>query len=261
MLAKTPSSLVRWSVMLGLVGLLILPQAPASDDSEVGIVKLRWDLSWEPDIAGYRVHYGPESGIYTEIVDVGYKVKAELKNLPVGATYYCAVTAYNTYGLESDYSNEIAFTVKPPPEERDTDGDFLSDLFESTWGKGGDMDATADLDGDGLSALAEFAHGLNPLRAHNRPAGTIEPLVVDGTNYLSIRYLVDPLAERFVTIHVERSLDITDPDSWQRGQTVVVSAQVFPDDPDLIELVARSLTPMSAQATEYLRFSYETVAP
>lgn len=264
MLTKTPSTFTRWNVIVGLawLWLLVVPPALAVENGEpIGIVKLRWDLSWEPDIAGYRVHWGAESGQYTEILDVGYEVKAQLENLPVGATYFAAVTAYNTYGLESDYSNEISFTVVTPPSALDTDGDLLSDLFEETYGKGGDVDPSADLDGDGLSTLAEFAHGLNPLRAQEQPAVSLESVLIDETPYLSIRYVVDPVAERFVSIVVERSTDLSDPAGWQRGQTTITSAKVSEDDPDLIEIVARSLTPMTAGRQAFLRLCYEASEP
>ena len=227
----------------------------------VGIVKLRWDSSDEPDIAGYRVHYGPESGVYTEIIDVGFETRAQLNDLPVGGTYFSAVTAYNTYGLESDYSNEITFTVLPPPESRDSDGDGLSDLYESTHGDGADLEPLADPDLDGLVTLAEFAHGMDPSRRQDHPLSVLGTAMLDGLSYLSVRYFIDPVAERFVTVHLERSTDCRDPHGWERAQTTVVSASVSAEHPDLVEIVARSKHPMTGASCEFLRFAYETQAP
>jgi len=245
------------------MALLILPTARAVDLGEplLGTVKLAWDLSWEPDIAGYRVHWGAESGTYTETADVGYQVKAQLDDLPVGNSYFCAVTAYNIYGLESPYSNEISFTVAPPPEARDSDGDGLSDLFEASHSASGDLDPGADLNGDGLTTLGEYAHGLDPLAPHNQPFSQVETNLIDGERYLSIRYLVDPLAERFVTIHVERSIEMSDPGGWERNCTVIVSCEASSEVPGLVEIVARSLTPICSQPREFLRFAYEPKAP
>ena len=197
------------------MGVLLLPEAAAAPEGSgelTGSVKLAWDLSWEPNIGGYRVHYGAQSGNYTETVDVGYKVNAELPGLVVGETYYSAVTAYNTSGLESDYSNEISFTVSAPPENPegstsgDSDDDGLSDYFETSYGGGEDLDPLSDLDGDGLIALGEFAHGLDPTKPHNRPHPQTEIIQADDERYLCLRYLIDPLASHFVVIHPELDL-------------------------------------------------------
>ena len=77
-------------------------------------VKFRWDPSEDTNIAGYRLHYGPESGVYTQIVDVGFQLHAEIypDDYKIGQTYFAAATAYNTLGLESDYSNEISFVPR-----------------------------------------------------------------------------------------------------------------------------------------------------
>lgn len=61
-------------------------------------------------MAGYNLHYGyEESGVYTELLDVGMATEAAVPDQRPGQIYYCAVTAYNSYGLESDYSNEVVF--------------------------------------------------------------------------------------------------------------------------------------------------------
>ena len=76
-------------------------------------VTLAWDANPEPDIAGYRLHYGTESGVFPQMVDVG-NVTTSVLTLPKGGTYYAVVTAYNTASLESLPSNEVAFSTPPP---------------------------------------------------------------------------------------------------------------------------------------------------
>lgn len=56
------------------------------------------------DLAGYRVYFGTTPGVYTSL-DVGKVVSYEMGGLTKGQTYYFAVTAYNSSGNESDYSN------------------------------------------------------------------------------------------------------------------------------------------------------------
>jgi subtilase family serine protease len=71
-----------------------------------GEALLSWNPNPEPDIAGYRTHYGTASRDYREHMDVGNVTSATVSPLASGLTYYFAVTAYNHEGLESDFSNE-----------------------------------------------------------------------------------------------------------------------------------------------------------
>lgn len=73
-------------------------------------VTLAWSANPEPDIAGYRVYYGTVTAPYANSVDVG-PTTATITNLENGVTYTFAVTAYNTVGAESAYSQPIAYTV------------------------------------------------------------------------------------------------------------------------------------------------------
>ncbi len=71
-------------------------------------VQLAWDANPEPDIAGYRVHYGVSPGVYTESEDVGTSTTANVTGLDVDTTYYFVVTAYNTAALVSLPSNGVS---------------------------------------------------------------------------------------------------------------------------------------------------------
>ncbi|MCC7202290.1 MAG: fibronectin type III domain-containing protein [Nitrospirae bacterium] len=81
---------------------------------------LSWDRNTQPDLAGYKIYYGTTSGDYTASKDVGltntpsypkYPV-ADISSLSKGEKYYFVVTAYDTVGNESDYSNEV-YTIIP----------------------------------------------------------------------------------------------------------------------------------------------------
>lgn len=69
------------------------------------------DLSLS-DIAEYRVYYGNETGNYDNviIVDGNSTFEAEDSDVSKG-TYYVVVTAIDSDGLESGYSQEIVVTV------------------------------------------------------------------------------------------------------------------------------------------------------
>ncbi len=73
-------------------------------------VTLAWDASTPgTNVAGYTIYYGASPGNYTNQVEVGLATAGVVSNLVAGRTYYFAVTAYSSEGLESDYSSEVAW--------------------------------------------------------------------------------------------------------------------------------------------------------
>lgn len=71
---------------------------------------LSWDPNTEPDLAGYRVYIGTASGRYGEPIWAGNQTTYTIEELPTG-TFYFAVTAVDTAGNESGYSNEARKTI------------------------------------------------------------------------------------------------------------------------------------------------------
>jgi hypothetical protein len=76
-----------------------------------GTVELTWLPNTESDLAGYRVHIGTTSGSYHLPIDVGNTTTHKMTGLSPGQTYYFSVTAYNTSGYESGYSNEASKSI------------------------------------------------------------------------------------------------------------------------------------------------------
>jgi hypothetical protein len=82
-----------------------------------------WDPNSEPDLAGYKLYWGPRSGYHTNKIDVGNVTNYTIANTNFifMKTNYFVVTAYNTSGLESIPSNEIFWvrtnTVAPTKTE------------------------------------------------------------------------------------------------------------------------------------------------
>ncbi len=62
------------------------------------------------DLAGYRVYFGPGSGNYIYKNNVGNVNICTIGGLTSG-TWCFVVTAYDTSGNESDYSNEVCIVI------------------------------------------------------------------------------------------------------------------------------------------------------
>lgn len=206
------------------------------------------------------MHYGENSGAYTDSIDAGAQTKAELADLPVGTTYFCAVTAYNALGMESDFSNEISFTVAPPrPPSADANmPGGLSDLLAKAGGEDGALPPLADPDHDGLPAIAEVFHGLDLLHPESEPVLTFEVVALGEERYLTMRYLVSPLARGLVTANLERCISPR-AEEWHRATTEVISLGPSSDDPKLLAVVHRSVDPVSDRQCAFWRLRYEIV--
>ena len=65
------------------------------------------------DLAGYRIYYGNAPGDYdnTITIDNSFMSSYLIENLGE-SDWYFAMTAFNSLGIESDYSDEVYTTIK-----------------------------------------------------------------------------------------------------------------------------------------------------
>ena len=75
-------------------------------------VTLAWDASASTNVAGYRVYWGTNSRSYFGVTNAGL-VLTQSVVLAHGGRWFFAATAYDTSGLESDYSSEVQWESKP----------------------------------------------------------------------------------------------------------------------------------------------------
>ncbi len=135
MASKNIFSQIIWLVSIVLISLVFTNFAAASEPIEF---MLAWDANDEADIDGYEVYYRTPGSDYELIGDVYVDeladpdnpmviitdlyngVTSELTipsvNVPAlamvdGATYYYAVTAFDTQGNISDFSDELCLEV------------------------------------------------------------------------------------------------------------------------------------------------------
>ena len=99
--------------------LLILSLTPAQTLAGQG--NLAWDYS-TTGAAGFALYCGTGSGQYSQRINAGNRTGYTLTSLTRGATYFCAVVAYDNSMWKSPQSGEISFTVPgtsgamPPPD-------------------------------------------------------------------------------------------------------------------------------------------------
>jgi len=81
-------------------------------------VSLAWDRSPDASVISYNMYYGVGSRQYTNKTSIGNVTNSTVFLPARGPMYFFAVTASNSAGLESDFSNEATYTPKflPPPQ-------------------------------------------------------------------------------------------------------------------------------------------------
>jgi hypothetical protein len=95
---------IGFGVVLACLSVCTLAKAVSS-------ASLEWNSITDSSIVGYNVYYGGASRSYTNVVSVGNSTNVTVGGLVEGKTYYFAVTAYDAFGDESDFSTETTFIV------------------------------------------------------------------------------------------------------------------------------------------------------
>ena len=114
--STTPTTVADQAPTSGSTTSTATPPPASSSNSSIA-------FSWVPptennngspltNLAGYKIHYGTASQDYTQVVAVNNPTlnRYVLDSLPTG-TYYFAITAYNSAGIESTLSGEISATL------------------------------------------------------------------------------------------------------------------------------------------------------
>ena len=73
-------------------------------------VTIKWDKSPSDGVVSYNLYYGFTNRNYVKSVNTT-NLQVTLDKVIVGQTYYFAATALDSYGLESDYSDELIYNI------------------------------------------------------------------------------------------------------------------------------------------------------
>lgn len=100
---RSPFPLWFFLTLWGLV-FLLTAHARNAFSAEATVA---WDPNTEATLAGYKVYYGTSSGSYPYDEDAGAQTQHTVSGLEAGSTYFFAATAYDAYGAESGFSQEV----------------------------------------------------------------------------------------------------------------------------------------------------------
>jgi len=98
----------RWTACAGLMAACLCFVQP---ERAAQHISLAWNASTDPNVAGYALYYGTNSGNYTVRIDTGSNSMMVVNQLSNDTTYYFVVTAYNSAGIESAPSAEISVAL------------------------------------------------------------------------------------------------------------------------------------------------------
>jgi hypothetical protein len=98
-------------------------------------VQVTWNANSEPDLAGYRVWWGTQAGVYPNSQEAGTATNDIIEGLSEGTTYYIAVTAYDLADNESAKSQWASITpdLSPPAFSNIAAGSITENTVIITW--------------------------------------------------------------------------------------------------------------------------------
>jgi hypothetical protein len=185
-------------------------------------VTAAWNPNPEPDIAGYRLFYGTQSGVYSIIIDVGNVTNWPL-TLAGGVTYFFVIEAYDTSGLFSHQSAEVSYAAPMTPSIAGlapTNGP-IGTVVTITGANFGTTQGTSTVTFGGIAATPVSWSATRCLA-----------LVPAGATTGNVVVTVGGAASNSVAFTVERPPTLIAPAAQVSGVNTSVSLQVVGNDPD-----------------------------
>ena len=225
-------------------------------------VTLMWNPNREGDIAGYRLYYGSDPRVYTNTIDVGNTVTATVSNVPEGIVHYFAVTAYNTAGFESLYSDGVSYRTPASTSAVHDDFDRADGDLGPNWTKDPTWGSGLSISGNKAVATSSGVHYWN---AHAFGADQYSQIRLTGAvgswSALFVRGNPRPAASYFVKINAAGA----DLYSWSNGIfTQFAHDATSRASGDVVRLGVRTVAGNTAHLTVYRNgaelFSYDDAA-
>ena len=87
------------------------PNSYGNGESSPHTVSLNWHASTSSNVVGYNIYRGTTVGNYALLKSMNAKTSYLDASVQSGQTYYYVVTAVNTAGAESPYSNTVEAVI------------------------------------------------------------------------------------------------------------------------------------------------------
>lgn len=112
--------LARLAIAFGISSLCFVCMAAAAQpflvvSNPAPVVQLAWNPSTSTGVSFYNLYWGTSSGQYTNVVNVGNVTNVTVTLPTRGVMFVYAVTAVDSHGLQSPFSNEVNYTAPNPP--------------------------------------------------------------------------------------------------------------------------------------------------
>ena len=171
-------------------------------------VRVTWNRNSESDLAGYLVYCGTSPGNYERIVGADSTASVDIRGLEAGRTYYFAVTARDTSGNQSGYSQQAVITIPA------ADSSKSSTNTGSTGTIGGIITSADGLMGAAVDRVEEFLSSLlghasdDPLTSLNQTAVQSAAVVSAGSLVMNNKGTVTDKAQ--LNDDIERKYPVRD---------------------------------------------------
>ena len=233
---RKPVAFAPGFLRFGLIALsffLMMPDTGLAEDAGTGRARFSWEAVPDPIVAGYKVHWGSSSGNYTHTADAGNVTEIIITHFTEGMTYFAAVTAYDSSGEESEFSEEYSFVYTSNNTDLGT--------------------PEADPDGDGIPNLLESA-------LKNGDPQTPNPGILPVSSFVTIakrQYLALTVNKNPDTTGIDYAVEVSsDLLSWNSGTGHTVLVNETPE-----QLVVRDAIPLDSSTSRFLRLGVTEISP
>jgi len=199
-------------------------------------VTLAWDASTTPGVAGYNIYYGASSRSYTNILYAGNQTTLTVSNLTSGVRYFFSATAYDSFGIESDYSIETNYV--PPAANQPPAISSIGNVFTSADTQVGPL---AFIVGDAESPATSLTVSANSSDLNLFPLATIHFSGSASNRTITLNPATGQSGSAQITVSVSDGTAITS----TSFQVTVVSLRPPPNNPPTISAITNQYTPLN----------------
>jgi fibronectin type 3 domain-containing protein len=175
-------------------------------------VQLSWDPNTEADLAGYKVYQSTTSGGYVKgspIAAVASPTVTYTVASIVDGTYYYVLTAFDTSGNESDFSNEVSIKIDTvaPGKTVGLTAVVTANTVKLTW------TASTDIDTVGYKIYQYTTSGSpgTAIATIGKVTSWTSAALADGTYYFTVSAVDDGGNEGVTATEVLAKIDTTAP--------------------------------------------------